>query len=88
MNRCKVCGSVTRILTEARALRDAYPDAGAMRRVPPSGVEVASVGGTPALRAALGCLQDEIDVVRAGRGGDIAVLADEIANVERLLRGV
>lgn len=71
------------MLADARAIRAVYPDEAAMR-----GVDIgpAPAGGEPpTLAAAMKYLWDEMGLVRAGRAGTLAVLDDEIANVESLL---
>lgn len=77
-----------RMLGEARALRAAFPDAGAMGALPVSTLPPAAAGeaaGATALRAALGYLRDEMLLVRAGKAGSLTVLDDEIAHAESLL---
>ncbi len=84
-NELRVAGE--RLLAEARAVRAAYPDGAAMRRVPASGVgPTGDDEGSEALRAAMRYLRDEMAVVRDGRAGTLAVLDDEVANVERRMR--
>ena len=87
MGRDEVRVMGSRMLAEARALRAAFPDTGAMGELPVSPVPVASdAAEEPSdCRAALGYLRDEMLVVRAGRAADLTVLDDEMANVERLL---
>jgi hypothetical protein len=77
-----------RMLDEARALRAAFPDVGAMCRLTVSAVPPGTSNedaAASALRAALGYLRDEMLLVRAGRIGDLTVLDDEIAHTEGLL---
>jgi hypothetical protein len=79
------------MLNQARAIRAAYPDVGAMRELPVGDPPPESTGETEweaALRAALGYLRDEMLLVRAGKANDLTVLNDEIAGVERLLAGL
>ena len=75
------------MLAEARALRAAYPDAGAMAALPVSGLPTAPPGDGKG-PVELHYLRDEMLVVRAGRAADLTVLDDEMANVERLLRRI
>jgi hypothetical protein len=76
-----------RLLDEARALRAAFPNVEAMRRLPVSSLSpVANVEDVTAAEylAGLRYLRDEMLVVQAGRATDLTVLDDEIACVERL----
>ncbi|WP_439626139.1 hypothetical protein [Gemmata sp.] len=78
-----------RLLREARALRDAFPDADALRGLPVSAVPAGTApeDAVPCrCRAALRCLRDEMLLVRSGAAGTLVVLDDEMARVERLLR--
>jgi hypothetical protein len=69
------------LLTQARAMLAAYPDAAAMPISPPP----ADGTAWPVLATALRRLRDEMVLVRAGTAGGVVVLADEIACVEREL---
>jgi hypothetical protein len=69
------------ILTQARAMLAAYPDAVAMPISPP----LADGTAWPTMAAALRRLRDEMVLVRTGTAGGVVVLADEIACVEREL---
>jgi hypothetical protein len=76
------------MLGEARALRAAFPDAGAMSGLPVSDLPPRDPDENvwvAECRAALIYLRDEMILVRAGKTGTLAVLDDEIACVERLL---
>jgi hypothetical protein len=75
-----------RLLAEARALRAAFPDVEAMRRVPASEVEASVVVET--LSAALRYLRAEVALVRSGEADCLTVLDDEIENVRRALAAV
>lgn len=72
-----------RLLDQAAAVRQAFPDAAAMAEV--------SIGREPlpeaaAVRAALGGLRDELLLVQSGTGaGVLYVLDDEAANAAREL---
>lgn len=76
------------LLAEARELRAAFPDVGAMSGLPVSSLPEGPCDGEGLAdrRAALAYLRDEMLVVRAGRAADLTVLDDEMANVERLFR--
>jgi hypothetical protein len=76
------------LLTEARALRAAFPDAAAMGVLTVTSVPAAGVAaeGPSDCLAALVYLRDEMLVVRAGKAADLTVLDDEMANLERHLR--
>jgi hypothetical protein len=76
-----------RLLGEARALRAAFPETGAMAGLPISDLPAAPPGDAEDVAGypVLGYLRDEMLVVRAGRAKDLTVLDDEIAAVERLL---
>ena len=87
MDRNEMRTMGTRMISEARALRAAFPDAEVMRELPVSAVPAATPGesgATSDLRAALGYLRDEMLLVRAGGADDLTVLDDEIACVERV----
>lgn len=78
----------TNMLSEARAIRAAFPNVAAMTSLPVSPLPPkAETGDAVAAdyRAALGYLRDEMLVVRAGNARDLTALDDEIACVERLL---
>lgn len=72
------------LLHEAEALREAFPDATALRDLP-VGARVSPGDGYGPLRAALGYLRDEMLVVRDGKANTLAVLDDEMAHAEDLL---
>ncbi|VTR93567.1 unnamed protein product [Gemmata massiliana] len=71
------------MVSEARAIRAAFPDVAAMTALPVSALPPKASGDSEA-RKALGYLRDEMLLVRAGTATDLTVLDDEIANVERL----
>jgi hypothetical protein len=73
------------MLSEARALRAAFPDGAAMRGLPVSPLPPGQGPEASEFRTALGYLRDEMLLVRAGKADDLGVLDDEIAHVERLL---
>ena len=86
MGRSELMTMGTRMLTEARALRAAFPDTDAMRELPVSDrPPEPEGGGASALRAALVYLRDEMLLVRSGKARSLTVLDDEIACVESLL---
>jgi hypothetical protein len=87
MSRDEMRDVSVRMLGEARALRAAFPDAGAMRELPVSAIPAATGDegeDEAAYRDALGYLRDEMLLVRAGKADSLLVLDDEIACVERL----
>lgn len=84
MERDMLRAAGRQLLDEAEALRQAFPDAAALRDLP-VGPRVGPGDGSGPLRAALGYLRDEMLVVRGGRAGTLAVLDDEMAHVEDLL---
>jgi hypothetical protein len=77
------------LLSEARALRAAFPDAAAMRELPVSALPQSPVcdAGAAAYRAAQGYLRDEMLLVQNGRANSLTVLDDEIAHVESFANG-
>ncbi|WP_439628877.1 hypothetical protein [Gemmata sp.] len=85
MDREEIEAIGVRLLAEARALREAFPDAAVVpgRAVPD--VPDGEAGPEGALWRALRCLRDEVALVRAGAAGTVVVLGDEIACVERLV---
>lgn len=77
-----------RMLSEARAVRAAFPDVEAMQELSVSPLPPKAQNGDAAAteyRPALGYLRDEMLLVRAGKANGLTVLDDEIACVERLL---
>lgn len=75
----------TRVLSEARAIRDAFPDLGAMGKLPVSPLAPTDDGVTGGHLAILGDLRDEMLMVRDGRAEDLLVLDNEIACLEEFL---
>jgi hypothetical protein len=76
------------ILSEARALRAAFPDTAAMAGLPVSDLPAGPPDGREDVGvypAAFRYLRNEMLVVQAGEAADLTVLDDEMANVERLL---
>jgi hypothetical protein len=71
------------LLTQARALLAAYPDAAALLGLPVRPLPGGDQGS--AFRAPLRHLRDEMVLVQEGKVGGVGVLADEIACVEREL---
>jgi hypothetical protein len=84
VDRIELRSMGARLLSEARALRAAFPDGEAMRALPVSPLSP-EVSGQEAVRAALVYLRDEMLLVRSGKANELGVLDDEIARVERLL---
>lgn len=88
MDRSELRAQGMRLLIEARAIRAAYPDLNAMGALRVSDVRMESFGGdkgSETFWVALGHLREEMVLVGKGKSDTLAVLDDEIANVERLL---
>ena len=87
MSREELREAVMGIFRTARAVRRAYPDTDAMQEITigerPAALPGADGAGDE-LMAALGCLWDEVALVRGGRANTLAVLDDEIALTEYL----
>jgi len=77
-----------RLLRTAAAVRSGFPDVAAMGRVELGGRPFVPTAGDPGLArlwTALAFLWDEVDAVRSGRAGTLAVLDDEVVYVAGLL---
>lgn len=77
-----------RMVEQARALREAFPDVDVMSGLPVGPLPDAALDESAAAseyRAALRYLRDEMYVVQAGKAADLTVLDDEIAYTESLL---